>query len=43
MAAVQPLARELGRRISVKPVDAHEYESEYCPLYEAVHREGIAL
>lgn len=43
LEAVQPLARKLSRRISVKPVDAHEYESESCPLYEEVHREGMAL
>lgn len=39
--AVYPLALEIGRRISVKPVDAGEYESIECPLYRAVHREGI--
>ena len=36
-----PIALELGRRISAKPVDAEQYESIECPLYNAVHREGL--
>ena len=36
-----PMALELGRRISAKPVDADEYETVECPLYNAVHREGL--
>ena len=40
--AMYPLATELGRRISAKPVDAQEYETAQCPLYQNAHREGIA-
>ncbi len=36
-----PMALELGRRISAKPVDAEEYETVECPLYNAAHREGL--
>ncbi len=39
--ALYPLAREIGRRISAKPVDAHEYEEVDCPLYRNVRREGV--
>ncbi len=37
-----PLAAELGRRISAKPVSEHEYQRAACPLYRNAHREGIA-
>lgn len=40
--ALYPLAVDLQRRISAKPVDAKEYETAQCPLYENAHREGIA-
>ena len=42
LTAVYPLALEIGRRISAKPVSAREYETIDCPLYRAAHREGIA-
>lgn len=42
IAATYPLARELGRRISAKPVPEEEYESKDCPLYRRAHREGVA-
>ena len=42
IAAIYPLARELGRRISVKPVPEEEYRSKDCPLYRHAHREGVA-
>ena len=42
LEALYPIALRLGRRISPKPVDAQEYESVDCPLYQQVHREGIA-
>jgi len=41
LRAVYPLALELGRRISAKPVSASEYETAECPLYTMAHREGI--
>ncbi len=37
-----PIALELGRRISAKPIDADEYEHVECPLYNTVHREGLS-
>jgi len=40
--ALYPLARDLGRRISAKPVSATEYETADCPLYRTARREGIA-
>lgn len=40
--AVYPLALDLGRRISAKPVSATEYETVDCPLYRNAHRDGIA-
>ena len=40
--ALYPLATQLGRRISAKPVDAEEYETVDCPLYRSAHNEGIA-
>lgn len=42
LESLYPIALKLGRRISPKPVDAQEYESVDCPLYQQVHREGIA-
>ena len=36
-----PIALDVGRRISAKPVDAEEYETVECPLYNAVRREGL--
>ncbi|HUU91971.1 MAG TPA: nucleotidyltransferase domain-containing protein [Phycisphaerae bacterium] len=42
LEALYPLALELGRRISAKPVSATEYETADCPLYRQAHREGIA-
>lgn len=42
LEALYPLAAELQRRISAKPVDAKEYETVQCPLYQNAHREGIA-
>jgi uncharacterized protein len=43
LRALYPLALELGRRISAKPVSAEEYESVDCPLYRNAHLEGIAV
>lgn len=40
--AVYPLAVDLGRRISAKPVSAAEYETADCPLYRRAREEGIA-
>lgn len=37
-----PLARQLGRRISAKPVSVRQYEDGDCPLYRNVRLEGIA-
>jgi hypothetical protein len=42
LAALYPLALQIGRRISAKPVSAREYEMIDCPLYRAAHQEGIA-
>ncbi|MGB2821516.1 MAG: nucleotidyltransferase domain-containing protein [Phycisphaerae bacterium] len=41
--ALYPLALEIGRRISPKPVSALEYETVTCPLYQVARREGIAV
>jgi predicted nucleotidyltransferase len=41
--ALYPLALEIGRRISAKPVDALQYERVWCPLYERAHREGTPV
>ena len=41
--ALYPLALEIGRRISAKPVPAAEYETVPCPLYQCAHREGIEV
>ena len=38
-----PLALEIDRRISAKPVDAQEYETIECPLYREAHREGMLV
>lgn len=43
LEAVYPLACRIGRRISVKPVSAAEYESVDCPLYRSARREGVRL
>ena len=43
LAALYPLALEIGRRISAKPVSATEYEVVECPLYRSAHAEGIAI
>jgi predicted nucleotidyltransferase len=40
--AVYPLAVDLGRRISAKPVSAAEYATADCPLYRRAREEGIA-
>ena len=42
LEALYPLALEIARRISPKPVSALEYETVDCPLYRSAHREGIA-
>ena len=42
LEALYPLALEIGRRISAKPVSALEYETVDCPLYRIARREGIA-
>ena len=43
LEALHPLALQLGRRISAKPVSATEYDTVECPLYQRAHREGIAV
>ncbi len=40
--ALYPLALQLDRPISAKPVAAAEYERVDCPLYRRAHEEGIA-
>ena len=40
--ALYPLALQLDRPISAKPVAAQEYETVDCPLCRRVHQEGIA-
>jgi predicted nucleotidyltransferase len=40
--ALYPLATEIGRRISAKPVSEEEYRDAECPLYRNARREGIA-
>lgn len=37
------LSLELGRRISAKPVDADEYTTVNCPLYDNARREGVLV
>ncbi len=39
--ALYPLALQIQRRISAKPIEAAEYETADCPLYRIAHREGI--
>ena len=41
--ALYTLSVAIGRRISAVPVDAQEYQSVECPLYQAAHREGVAV
>lgn len=41
--AVYPIAYQLGRRISTKPVSPGAYEQYSCPLYDAVKQEGRML
>lgn len=41
--ALYPLTLECGRPISPTPVDAVEYETVWCPLYENAHREGVPI
>ena len=43
LEALYPLSLELGRRISAKPVEATEYETVQCPLYQRAHAEGVAV
>jgi len=43
LRALYPLALEIGRPISAKPISAQEYEAMDCPLYSEAHREGIAV
>ncbi len=38
-----PLALQIGRRISIKPVEAEEYETVECPLYRSAHQEGVTV
>ena len=40
--ALYPLAVQLGRRISAKPVSAREYQTLDCPLYRSARADGIA-
>ena len=42
LTALYPLALQLDRPISPKPVAAEKYETYDCPLYRRVHLEGIA-
>jgi predicted nucleotidyltransferase len=41
LEALYPLAFQIGRRISAKPVDASEYERLDCPLYRTARQEGL--
>jgi predicted nucleotidyltransferase len=43
MDALYPLAVEVQRRISPKPVDVVEYERARWPLYQNARREGIVV
>lgn len=43
LRALYPLALEIGRPISAKPVSATEYETVDCPLYREVRREGVPV
>jgi len=42
LQALHPLAMELSRRISAKPVSMQEYRTADCPLYRRAREEGIA-
>ncbi len=39
--ALYPLALQIGRRISALPASVRDYEEYDCPLFRAVHREGV--
>ncbi|HNQ24229.1 MAG TPA: nucleotidyltransferase domain-containing protein [Phycisphaerae bacterium] len=41
--ALYPLALQIGRRISPKPVGVTHYQTHDCPLYRAARSEGIPL
>ncbi len=41
--ALLPLSLSLNRPISAKPVNAVDYETQDCPLYRHIRREGIRL
>lgn len=43
LEALYPLSLQIERRISALPVEASEYESFECPLYQNAHREGILI
>lgn len=38
-----PLSLQIERRISAKPIEASEYESIECPLYQRAHQEGFLI
>ena len=38
-----PLSLQIERPISPKPIEASEYESVECPLYQRAHQEGILI
>jgi len=38
-----PLSLQIERPISAKPIEASEYESVECPLYQRAHQEGIIV
>jgi len=42
LAAVYPIALQLGRRVSVKPLAREEYERGDSPLLREVRRSGVA-
>ena len=42
LAAVNPVALRLGRRVSVKPLAREEYERGDSPLLREVRRSGVA-
>lgn len=42
LVAVYPVALQLGRRVSVKPVAREEYEQGDSPLLREVRRSGVA-
>ena len=41
--ALYPLSLQIERPISAKPIEASEYESVECPLYQRAHQEGIVV